>query len=136
MKTISSKTFREKYGKAKTNKYKAQKTTIEGEHFPSKFEAAGWMLFRSRERAGNVRSLRRYETVRLSDAGITYKPDWSYIDVATDAKVFVEMKGVVTDRFRLICKLWRAYGPAPLEIYKGTHRKIYLAETIIPGATK
>lgn len=128
---ISAKEFREKYAKKK-NKYSAHKTVIEGEHFPSKLEAAGWVEFRRRERIGIVRELVRYERVYLSAAGITYKADWSYVCCETGEKRFVEMKGVETDRFRLIKKLWKAYGPAPLEIYKGTHKNVYLHKTIIP----
>jgi hypothetical protein len=133
---LTAKQFREKYGKKNKQKYNAQKTVIDGESFPSKFEAAGWRIFKALEASGAIRDLSRYERVRLSDAGIPYKPDWSYTDVGTNQKRFVEMKGVETDRFRLIKKLWKAYGPAPLEVWKGTHKRPYLDQTIFPEGMK
>jgi hypothetical protein len=121
---------KKKYGK---NKYGAKRTTIAGQSFPSRVEAAVFQLYALRERASEISDLTRYSTVFLSDARISYKPDWSYIDLGTGLRNYVEVKGVETERFRLIKKLWRAYGPGPLEIWKGSWQKPYLSEVIIPA---
>lgn len=129
---ISYQAFRKNYGKKK-NKFGAKKTTVDGETFPSKAEAAVFQLFKVRQASGEVTELTRYETIYLSDARVSYKPDWSFVETSTGTKIFVEVKGVVTDRFRLIKKLWKAYGPTPLEIWKVNHRGPYLDEVITPA---
>ena len=55
-------------------------------------------------------------------AGITYKPDFRYTDT-TGMHVWVEVKGVMTDRFRMIKKLWRVYGPGPLHVVREDRTK-------------
>lgn len=116
------------------NKYGAKRTTLPGEEksFPSRLEATVYAHLKNLERAGAIRDLARYACVRLSDAKISYKPDARATYTDTGQEFWVEAKGAMTDRFRLITKLWQAYGPGPLEIYKSNGRGIYLAETIIP----
>ena len=48
-------------------------------------------------------------------------------------EIFVEAKGVKTDRWLIAEKLWKFYGPAPLELWKGDWRQPKLVELIIPN---
>lgn len=118
------------------HKYGAKRTTLPGEEksFPSRCEAAMYAHLKREEQLGEITGLARYASVKLSDAKISYKPDARFErkGVAT----WAEAKGVVTDRFRLILKLWQVFGPGPLEIYKANSRGIYLSEIVIPRKAK
>lgn len=117
----------------KPNKYRAKRTEYDGMHFPSKFEASVWAHQKLREKAGEVCDLIRYASVRLSEADISYKPDGRG-KYSGGREFWWEAKGVETERWRVVKKLWAVYGPGPLEVYKKNNRGIYLAETIIPRA--
>jgi hypothetical protein len=108
------------------NKYNAKRIIVHGKSFPSKAEASHYGQLLLRLRAGEIMELECQPTVRLTDAGISYKPDFKYFE--NSLPVWCEVKGVITDRFRLIKKLWKFYGPGPLEIWIGGR----LSETIIP----
>ncbi len=112
----------------KPNKYKAKRTKNQYGEFPSIGEAECYAMFMIRLKAGDISKIDRYPTVLLSRAKISYKPDWYYENSQTQA--YVDFKGIATERFNLIKKLWKYYGPAPLEIWKGKPAK--LAEVIIP----
>ena len=75
--------------------------------------------------------------VALGPAGIRTIVDFR---LARDHKEdrFVEVKGVQTPAFRLKCKLWRVYGPGPLEIVKVRESRTgrvtcETIDTIVPG---
>lgn len=123
---------KKKLGGRNGNKYNAKKTRVAGEdrEFPSQGEATAFIYFRELERAGKIKELTRYPSVRLTKASIAYKPDWSYIDLKTGEKRYVDFKGVETDRFKMIKKLWAYYGPGVLEIVKG--KGFMVAEAIRP----
>lgn len=111
------------------HKFNAKKTICEGQSFPSRLEANVYAYFKLQEKLGNVSNLERHPTYVLSEANIRYKCDFK----ATDKLGFefaIEAKGVNTDRFRMIKKLWKTYGPYRLEIWKARGKGIYLDETI------
>jgi hypothetical protein len=93
----------------KANKYGARRTC----GYASKLEADTAALYKILERAGEISDLREQPGVTLADS-VRYKPDFSFIEKGV--RVYADAKGVVTDRFRMICQLWPKYGPGPLRI--------------------
>jgi hypothetical protein len=112
----------------KKNKFRAKPTN----GFPSKLESAVYDLLVLLERSGEISDIRRQEVVQLSNAKINYKTDFSYVETATGTKVWVEAKGFEQDVWKLKKKLWAAYGPGKLQIYKGSYIRPTLDEEIIP----
>lgn len=113
------------------NKFGAQKTD---DGFPSKLESAVHQLLVIREKAGEIRNICRQVRVELTRSAIATKIDFSFIDVHTEEQIFCEAKGIKTERYRLIEKLWRCYGPGPLQVWGGNYKKPQLMNTIVPGA--
>lgn len=114
------------------HKYKAQKVQYDHHSFSSKLEAAVYQWLKLREKNGEITDIKCQETIYLSLADIIYKPDFSYVDLKTGKKIYSESKGFETSDWRLKRRLWMAYGPAPLEIYKGSHTRFILHETLMP----
>ena len=111
-----------------------QITQKAGHSFASKLEAAVFELLWLRERAGEIRNLKCQVYVYLSNARIACIPDFQFEYVASGEVAYAEAKGFETDIWRLKKRLWKAYGPGPLEIWKGSHRKPKLIETVYPVA--
>lgn len=59
---------------------------------------------------------------------INWKVDFSF--EKQGVKHYCESKGLETNDYLLKLKLWRKNPPAPLEIWKGTHLRPFLAEKI------
>lgn len=118
--------------KRTSNKYGAKKSG----DFPSKLEASVYQLLLLREKAKEISEIKRQVRVELTDACIATKVDFSFTENSTGQTVFCEAKGVETERWNLIKRLWRFYGAGPLEIFKGTYMRPQLVETIIPGEKK
>lgn len=112
----------------KRNKYGAKRQN----GFSSKLEAAVFQILRQKEAAGEIKNIRCQHPIHLTEAKIAYKSDFSY-ETSDGKTIWVEAKGFETDTWRLKKRLWKFYGPGPLEIYKGTHKKVYLDEVIIPN---
>ena len=115
----------------KRHKYGAKRTVIDGESFPSALEARVYSHHSWLEDCGAITELTRKATVRFDALDITYKADMKYEDKLRGT-VWVEAKGMETDRWRIIKKIWVVMGLGPLEVYKANSRGIYLAETITP----
>ena len=115
------------------HKYGAKKTTIDGISFPSKGEAETYSVLLLLQKGEVISGLNLQETVYLTKAKISYKTDFSFTALKAVEKVWVEFKGVETDRWRLIKKLWKHYGPGRLQVYKANNRGVYLHEEIIPS---
>ena len=104
--------------------------------FSSKLESAVYQILRLREKSGEISNIRCQHAVELTQAKIRCKIDFSYRLNSTDELFFVEAKGVETDRWRIIEKLWQFYGPAVLEIWGGTYRNPKTIRIITPGASR
>ena len=84
-------------------------------------------------------NLERQSRVELTLAKIPCKIDFSY-DVPSEmpdgilfTRCWAEAKGAETERWRIIKKLWRFYGPGELSIWvAGRNGEPYLQETIRP----
>jgi hypothetical protein len=68
--------------------------------------------------------------VYLTKARILFKPDFYYEE--NGQPFYCEAKGHTTSVYLIKRRLYIHYGPAPLLIYKGSHNRFYLDETIIP----
>lgn len=112
-------------------KYGSQKVERDGYSFASKLEASVYSLLKLREEAGEFTQIRCQVSVYLSDARILFKPDFECI-TAGGGSVYVEAKGLETAVYRIKRRLWMAYGPGPLEVYKGSHQRPKLAEVLLP----
>lgn len=114
------------------HKYKAVRTETDGYSFASKLEAGLYGLLAKRVKDGELSQLKCQVEVRLSRAGIIYKPDFSAFEKAFDAVSYFEAKGFDTPAWQIKLKLFRTYGPGRLYVYKGSARCLTLHETIIP----
>jgi hypothetical protein len=87
------------------------------------------------QKAGIIKDLREQTVVHLVP-GINYKTDFDYIE--SGRLVFDEVKGPVSERFRMICHLWKQFGPGPLRILKrkGQDRPFHVTRTINPGGQR
>lgn len=119
------------------SKYNEAKTERPGGlSFASKLEAKVYDMLYMQEKTGQIKIDKIQAHVYLTDARILCIPDFMITNLETGEQEFIEAKGFSTDRFLLIKKLWAFYGPAKLKIYKGTYKKIFLAETIVPSKPK
>lgn len=58
-----------------------------------------------------------FEWCGHKENGMVYTPDFSYIELKTNTRVYIEVKGVLTDEFRLRLKIWKWLHPlCPLKI--------------------
>lgn len=113
-------------------KYRNIKTSAGGFSFDSKAEASLYAILRLREAAGEISDIAVKPNVHLTDAKILCIPDFSYIDATSGSTIYAEMKGFETPVWRIKRRLWKFYGPGPLEVYMGSYKNPTLRETIIP----
>lgn len=117
-------------GKAKT--HNNVKTERHGLSFSSKLEAAVYDYLKAREQAGEIKVLQTQDHIYLTNAEILYIADFKCFDVSKNAEFWVEAKGYANERWPMKKKLYKFYGPGPLEIYKGSYKNPILDEIIIP----
>lgn len=97
---------------AKPLKYRNTPTTIGGEKYRSKREAARHQDLLLLQRAGQIAELRREVPYQLAPGvkiegetrarpAIRYVADFTWVDVATGKPVVADAKGMSTDVFRL-----------------------------------
>lgn len=110
----------------------AKRVSHSGRSFASKLEAAVYDLLLLREKVGEVREIMQQPTIYITEARIGMRPDYSAIDVKTDELFYIEAKGHESDVWKIKLKLYRWYGPAKLEIYKGTYARPKLDEVVVP----
>ncbi len=119
------------------SKYRETKSVRPGGlSFASKLEASVYDMLYMQERTGQIKIEKIQAHVYLTDARILCIPDFLTTNLETGELEWVEAKGFSTDRFLIIKRLWEFYGPGKLKIYKGSYKKIFLAETIIPKKPK
>lgn len=93
------------------NKYNNVRVEIAGEKFDSKAEAQHWHELKLREKAGLISGLERQVRYSLDVNGThvaDYVADFRYKDEETGETVVSDVKGVVTDVFRLKSRLMAA----------------------------
>lgn len=114
------------------NKYKAKRVQHDKYSFASKLEASVYTMLKARENAGEIEILQVQDHIYLTRAEILYMPDFKCLNKTTQLPFWVEAKGMNTPSWNIKKKLWGVYGPGILEIYKGTHLRPFLHETIKP----
>lgn len=113
------------------NKYNAERTN----GFSSKLESAVYDILRLREKAREIEIIRCQPRVEMRNkAGRKWVciPDFLVLDLKTGKDLFIEAKGMTTDRFLATKWIWEECGPNPMEIWKGRYQKPYLDELLIP----
>lgn len=107
-----------------------------GHSHRSKLEAAVCVILQLRERAGEIVFVQVEAHVTLveilGERPIVYIPDFKCMDTVRKEFFWVEAKGYETPEWRLKRKLWMAFGPGRLEVWKGNHVNPTLHETIEP----
>ena len=113
------------------HKYKAKKTEVSGEAFPSKLEGAVYSLLLLRKKAGEISEIKRQGAVRLTPS-ISWKVDFECVR-PDGTSFFCEAKGIETEGYSLKKRLWKDFGKTTLEIWKGSYQKPFLHETLSAG---
>lgn len=100
-------------------KYGNRKVELDGEKFDSVAERDRWVSLRLMERAGEIQSIRRQVRFRLSGADGTHVCDYiaDFVYRRDGVVVIEDVKGVVTDAFRIKAKLMAAQG-TPVTIWR------------------
>lgn len=114
------------------HKYGAKRSEVYGYSFASQLERNVFLLLKAMEQKGEIEIERVQDQIMLSEAAIMYKPDFKVRDLATGESYHVEAKGFETPEWRIKRRLWIAYGPNDLHIYKGSGTRIKLHEVIKP----
>ena len=87
-------------------------------------------MLQLRMKAGEITGIQVEDHVYLTLARIGYVVDFKCATLT--GIIYVEAKGFANDRWPIKKKLWKFYGPAPLEIWQGTYTNPKLTETIVP----
>ncbi len=103
------------------NKYKAQRTLLDGVCFDSKAEAAYYACLKLRQKAGEVEDVEMQRSYALTINGVlvcSYRADFVFWDVAMKRRRVIDVKGVVTPVFRIKQKLMTACHGLEVEVVK------------------
>jgi hypothetical protein len=116
------------------SKYGAKKTLRDGIVFDSKAEADCWTLLRLKYRNTGIRIERNRQNVKLvpGKPGISMRPDFVAKYANDQVAEYLEYKGAETAVYKIKKKLWAAFGPAPLRVWKTEGKTITETETIWP----
>jgi hypothetical protein len=123
------------WGNRRFNKFGSSKIKDSGRTYHSKLELAVNNILELRERAKEIRILKRQQHIHFyfeDEKLCEYWPDFTCIDLKTDEVFFVEAKGYETPEWLIKLKLWRAGGPGKLEIWRGSHGNPRITEIVIP----
>ena len=104
----------------KRNKFNAKKIKdCDGKIVADSKAERDYLLFNLalKEKSGLITDITKWPTVQMTDY-IKWKLDYSYIEVPTKKLIYVDVKGVEGERFRLLKALWKTVGKATLEIAK------------------
>lgn len=98
------------------NKFGARRTSWAGRCYDSKAEADRAATLQLLARANEISDLQYQVTHKLTLAELTYRADFVYRE--RGLLIVEDVKGVMTDRFRIIMRLWPHYGTGTLRIVK------------------
>ena len=110
------------------NKYNRTKVELDGITFDSKLEAA---VYQKLKADPGILDVYTQEKVYLTKAQILCKIDFMAV-LKTGEVYFVEAKGKSLPVWNIKKRLWKCYGPARLEVYKGSYLNPKLEEIIEP----
>lgn len=104
--------------------------------FASKLEGAVHDILVLREKAGEIKDIRRQHVVVLQDGPrttrITWAIDFSFTNCESGATEFCEAKGFATEIYKHKLKMFRYRPHGRLEIWGGDYRRPKLMEVIEP----
>lgn len=106
--------------KFKKSKYRNKPTRFRGRTYDSKFECEWAVKYHMLLRAGELRGVIPQPIVDLAphrEEGEYYRPDFQLIR-KDGSVIFVEIKGVETDKFKKVRGEWSDHGPSELHIIK------------------
>lgn len=116
------------------NKYRAKPTR----GFPSKLEAAVYDMLVLREKAGELKNIKRQvptPLLREKTTGkvvISWKCDFTFDRVSDSKTVYCEAKGKYTQSFVIKLRLFKTFKIGELEIWGGSYLRPKLLENFIP----
>lgn len=102
------------------NKYGARKTMYNGVKYDSRAEADRAAELDAMLKAGQVTWWLRQVQIPLGAPGVSLKVDFlvAIRNIGGPIILAQEVKGVETERFRVLKKLWPKFGPFPLHIIR------------------
>lgn len=104
---------------------------IDGISFASALEAQVYAQLKFREKIGDIKELVIHPSFQLTRF-VRWKPDFKYFCLKRNQTIVAEAKGVNTADFLVKLNLWKEFGKHVLEIYRGSWKRPFLAETITP----
>jgi len=110
-------------------------TEMAGRSFASKLERRVGTILCARLHAGEIEDLRFQDAVHLSDADISWRVDFSYIELEEPfpgQRVWHEAKGQESEGYGIKLRLFMVYGPGPLRITKAGVGGNLTEKVIIP----
>lgn len=105
-------------------------TKLAGRSFQSTIERKRAELLCIREDAGEISGLRFQPEYFLTDAEIGYHADFEYQE--NGRTIVEEVKGFRTERWKLIRRLWRVYGPHLMKVVTRNRRGQWREQSIMP----
>ena len=118
------------------NKFGAKKTkkSFDGIGWDSELEKNYYYyILKPRETAEEITDIKVHNSIELVP-GINWKVDFSYIE--NGELIYDEVKGFETADYRLKKKLWTLFGPAKLNIIKGSGLRFHTVQTVKKGRHK
>lgn len=120
------------------SKYKAQRVETDGYSFASKLEAAVYKILKLRQRAGEIKEIQVQDHVKVCGPIGHECASSEKVELVVDFKcelpdgstLYVESKGFEVPGYRIKRRLWVHSKVGKLEVWKGSHLKPFLAETI------
>lgn len=113
----------------KSNKFKAKKTFCAQKHFhSSRGEAMRCDVLHLLQRAGSISELVPMCASMEVVKGFKYKPDFRYVE--NGVSIVEDFKGVVTQRFRDIKRLWPHHGQGVLRVSRLVGSKFVIEKDI------
>jgi len=123
---MSAAELRQMQEQPKTQKYGAQRTTVDGITFDSKKEAKRWGELKLLEQAGEIIELRRQVVVPLEGRNgpllarkgrqMRITVDFGYVEVATGLTVYEDAKGMPTRDYEVRRAVAAAQGVEVVEV--------------------
>lgn len=123
------------------NKFGAVKTTVDGEVFDSKGEAAWFLGLKAREKAGEIRRLRRQVKYALEANGVqvaSYVADAVYEEKQAGkwVEVVADFKGTRLPIFNLKARIFAANYGIPITCVDAKGRETQVPKSPKPKATR
>jgi hypothetical protein len=123
-------TLSKKYQTRKPNKYGAEKVKIGTRTYDSKGECEFHGVLNLMERGGLINNIRHHPPALHLTGNVNYKIDYIFFDIKRNMDIGAEFKGIMTERFKVICQLWPEHGPIPMQIWAKKGNRIYMVKEI------